>query len=143
VVLPHNLQLMTSDNAHAERFVRTIKESCLERIILFGEGTLRKVIHEFVEHYHFELNHQGLGNRLIIEERSGYREQWTDSVPPAAGRNAELLLSSGSVRKEQANSEGEIINRCIHPLPSAVCGPFLGGLQPSVPRPQACGPGGR
>jgi hypothetical protein len=36
-------------NAYAERFVRTIKESCLERIILFGEGSLRKAIQEFVE----------------------------------------------------------------------------------------------
>jgi len=58
-------------NAHAERFVRTIKESCLERLILFGEGSLRKAIHEFVEHYHRERNHQGLGNRLIIEAESG------------------------------------------------------------------------
>jgi transposase InsO family protein len=53
-------------NAHAERFVRTIKESCLDRMILFGEGSLRKAIHEFVAHYHGERNHQGLGNRLII-----------------------------------------------------------------------------
>ena len=58
-------------NAHAERFVRTIKESCLERMILFGEGSLRKALHEFVAHYHHERNHQGLGNRLIIEEESG------------------------------------------------------------------------
>ena len=58
-------------NAHAERFVRTIKESCLERMILLGEGSLRKAIHEFVEHYHRERNHQGLGNRLIIEDESG------------------------------------------------------------------------
>jgi transposase InsO family protein len=58
-------------NAHAERFVRTIKESCLERLILFGEGSLRKAIHEFVEHHHRERNHQGLGNRLIIEAESG------------------------------------------------------------------------
>jgi len=57
-------------NAHAERFVRTIKESCLERMILFGEGSLRKVVHEFVVHYHRERNHQGLGNRLIMEEES-------------------------------------------------------------------------
>jgi len=35
-------------NAHTERFVRTIKESCLERMILFREGSLRKVVHEFV-----------------------------------------------------------------------------------------------
>src|SRR5215472_9010534 len=55
-------------NAHAERFVRTIKESCLERMILFCEDSLRKAIHEFIEHYHHERNHQGLGNRLIIQE---------------------------------------------------------------------------
>ena len=57
-------------NAHAERFVRTIKESCLERMILFGEGSLRKAIHDFVMHYHHERNHQGLDNRLIIKEGS-------------------------------------------------------------------------
>jgi putative transposase len=55
-------------NAHAERFVRTIKESCLERIILFGEGSLRTAIHNFVAHYHTERNHQGLANRLISPE---------------------------------------------------------------------------
>ena len=70
MVLPHNLQLMTSDNAHAERFVRTIKETCLERLILFGEGSLRNAIHAFVLHYHNERNHQGLDNRLIMEEES-------------------------------------------------------------------------
>jgi transposase InsO family protein len=53
-------------NAYAERFVRTIKGSCLERRILFGEASLRKSIHEFVVHYHRERHHQGLGNRLII-----------------------------------------------------------------------------
>jgi transposase InsO family protein len=52
-------------NAYAERFVRTIKESCLERMILFGERSLRKAIAEFVAHYHLERNHQGLGNSLI------------------------------------------------------------------------------
>ena len=53
-------------NAHAERFVRTIKESCLDRMILFGEDSLRKSIQEFTAHYHFERHHQGLGNRLIM-----------------------------------------------------------------------------
>ena len=53
-------------NAHAERFVRTIKESCLEQMILFGEDALRNALHEFVAHYHFERNHQGLSNRLIV-----------------------------------------------------------------------------
>ena len=62
-------------NAHAERFVRTIKESCLERLMLFGEGSLRKVIHEFAAHHHHERNHQGLDNRLIMEEGRGL-ETW-------------------------------------------------------------------
>jgi integrase-like protein len=53
-------------NAHAERFVRTIKESCLERMILFGEESLRTAMHHFV--YHTERNHQGLANRLINPE---------------------------------------------------------------------------
>ena len=53
-------------NAYAERFVRSIKESCLDRMIFFGEGALRRGIDEFVLHYHGERNHQGLGNRLIV-----------------------------------------------------------------------------
>ena len=53
-------------NAYAERFVRSIKEECLEQMIVFGEDSLRNSIHSFVEHYHLERNHQGLANRLII-----------------------------------------------------------------------------
>jgi transposase InsO family protein len=52
-------------NAYAERFVRTIKEGCLDQMIFFGEDSLRQAIHEFVIHYHRERNHQALGNRLI------------------------------------------------------------------------------
>ncbi len=52
-------------NAYAERFVRTIKEGCLNRMIFFGEDSLRRAINEFLVYYHHERNHQGLGNRLI------------------------------------------------------------------------------
>jgi len=48
--------------------VRSIKESCLDRMIFFGEDSLRKGIDEFVQHYHGERNHQGLGNRLIVSD---------------------------------------------------------------------------
>lgn len=53
-------------NAYAGRFVRTIKESCLDRIILVGEASLRRAVCEFAHHYHHERNHQGLGNQLIV-----------------------------------------------------------------------------
>ena len=56
-------------NAYAERFVRSIRESCVDQMILFGEGSLRKVVQEFVLHYHLERNHQGLDNRLIMPEK--------------------------------------------------------------------------
>jgi len=52
-------------NAYAERFVRSIQEECLDRVIPFGEGHLRRTIAEYVEHYHRERNHQGIENMLI------------------------------------------------------------------------------
>jgi transposase InsO family protein len=52
-------------NAFAERFVRSIKEDCLEKMIFFGEDSLRTAVREYIAHYHSERNHQGLGNRLI------------------------------------------------------------------------------
>jgi transposase InsO family protein len=52
-------------NAYAERFVRSIKEECLDRMILFGERSLRRAVREYPAHYHTERNHQGLGNRLL------------------------------------------------------------------------------
>ena len=52
-------------NAYAERFVRSIKEECLNRVIPFGERHLRRTLAEYVEHYHRERNHQGLANELI------------------------------------------------------------------------------
>ena len=55
-------------NAYAERYVRTIKEGCLDRMILIGEGSLRRAVSEFVLHYHAEKNHQGLGNKIIGPE---------------------------------------------------------------------------
>ncbi|OLC51281.1 MAG: hypothetical protein AUH43_02965 [Acidobacteria bacterium 13_1_40CM_65_14] len=62
----HEVQCAVYANAYAERFVRTIKESCLDRMILVGEGSLRRAVGEFIEHYHRERNHQGLGNQLIV-----------------------------------------------------------------------------
>ena len=52
-------------NAVAERFVRSVKEECLDRLILFGEHSLRRTIKEYMTHYHRERNHQGVGNQLL------------------------------------------------------------------------------
>lgn len=52
-------------NAFAERWVRSIKSECLDRLILFGERSLRYAIRNYLSHYHGERPHQGLDNSLI------------------------------------------------------------------------------
>ena len=52
-------------NAHLERFFGSLKSECVDRMIFFGEGSLRNVVREFLVHYHGERNHQGLGNTII------------------------------------------------------------------------------
>src|SRR5438128_12302926 len=64
--------LALNANAYAERFVRSIREECLDRLILFGERRLRQVLEEFVAHYYGERNHQGLGNDLIAPARRAF-----------------------------------------------------------------------
>jgi transposase InsO family protein len=52
-------------NAFAERFVRSIKSECLNRMIFFGQASLQHAISHFMAHYHSERNHQGLANQLL------------------------------------------------------------------------------
>ena len=56
-------------NAHAERFVRSVKSECLAQIIPIGERHLRHAVSEYMAHYHVERNHQGIDNRLIDDQR--------------------------------------------------------------------------
>jgi putative transposase len=51
-------------NAFAERFVRSIKEECLSRMIFLGSASLQHAVGQFMAHYHSERNYQGLDNRL-------------------------------------------------------------------------------
>jgi len=51
-------------NAHAERFVRSVKEECLGHLILLSEEQLRYVLTEYLKHYHHERIHQGI-NKII------------------------------------------------------------------------------
>jgi hypothetical protein len=46
-------------NAHEKRWVRSIQEEFLSKLILCGEKSLQRVVSNFLEHYHQERNHQG------------------------------------------------------------------------------------
>jgi len=52
-------------NAYLERFMRSLKSECLNRMIFLGRNSLERTLKEFASHYHGERNHQGLGNKLI------------------------------------------------------------------------------
>jgi len=62
-------------NAFAERFVRSIKESCLDRMVLIGESSLHRATSQFVLHYHQERNHQGLENKIIQPQFTHFRTE--------------------------------------------------------------------
>ncbi len=64
-------------NAYQERFFRSLKSETLDRMIFFGEKSLRRAVNEFIAHYHKERNHQGLGNEII---------ESADEVGAAAGK---------------------------------------------------------
>src|SRR5215831_9970001 len=53
-------------NAYAERWVRSVKQECLSRLILVGEQSLKRALTEFIAHFHSERNHQGKGNVLLF-----------------------------------------------------------------------------
>ncbi len=74
-------------NAYAERFVRSIKHECLRHIVPLGERHLRAVVCEFVEHYHAERNHQGLGNVIPFPSRGS---AWPGSRIGNIGRRERL-----------------------------------------------------
>ena len=56
-------------NSHCERFIKSLQDECLDRLWFVGESALRLVLNEYVDHYHRERNHQGIGH-VIIEPGS-------------------------------------------------------------------------
>jgi hypothetical protein len=98
-------------NAYAERFVRSIKEECLDRIIPIGERHFRRAISEYVAHYHLERNHQGLDNRLITGTPVADAAGRGSALAP--GRIAELLRACCVIREsaEMWNTTGSGVAR--------------------------------
>src|SRR5260370_39085008 len=60
-------------NSYAERWVRSDKEECLSRLILFGESSLRRALQKYIVHYHEERNHQGKENRILFPAQTEAR----------------------------------------------------------------------
>lgn len=83
-------------SAFAERWVRSVKQECLSKLILFGEGALQRGLTEDLAHYHSERNQQGKGNLLLFPSKN------------------ELRRGSGSTVRRQPTSRGstELLHAC-------------------------------
>ncbi len=116
-------------NAYAERWVRSVKEECLSKVILFGERSLRRALNEYVEHYHAERNHQGKGNVLlfprdtVIRRDSGLFNAASDWVGSCA-----ITIKRRRDRTPKVQSETLIpraaIGRSRKPQKTALCYPL-------------------
>jgi putative transposase len=67
-------------NAFAERWVRSVRDECLGKLILLGESSLRRALTQFTEHYHSERNHQGKGNVLLFPRAHEFRKRCGPSI---------------------------------------------------------------
>ena len=53
-------------NAFAERWVRSVREECLDRILIINERHLHRVLTTYVEYYNYARPHQGIDQRCPI-----------------------------------------------------------------------------
>jgi hypothetical protein len=67
-------------NAYAERWVKSVKEEALSKLILLGEASLRYVLNEYVVHFHGERNHQGKGSLLLFPTATQARNRVDGSI---------------------------------------------------------------
>ena len=56
--------------------MRSIREECLDRLLIFGEAHLRHLVQGYAAHHDRERPHQGLGSELVdpdprVRNRSG------------------------------------------------------------------------
>jgi transposase InsO family protein len=70
-------------NAYAERWVRSVKDELLSRLILVGESSLRYAIQQYETHYHRERPHQGKGNAVVMPAAAPCQGMTT---PSSAGK---------------------------------------------------------
>ena len=77
-------------NAYAKRWVESVEEECLSKLILFGEASLRRTLGEFNAHYRSERNHQGKNNVLLFPSASA-REARIDAAVACRERLGGLL----------------------------------------------------
>ena len=93
-------------NAHAERFVLSIKSECLNRMMFFGEASWRRAVGAYLQHDHRERPHQGAGTRRSIPRRGPRRGSF--------GALSDSPASSNMTRERRNDGRYHSVS-CNHP----------------------------
>ena len=84
-------------NAYAERFVRTVRAECTDRMLIAGQRHLRVVLDEFIEHYNSGRSYQGSG--LALRAPNG--DPKVIAFPAPAERIRRRTVLSGLISEYQ------------------------------------------
>jgi len=119
-------------NAYAERWVRSVKEECLSKVILFGERSLKRALHHYELRYHQEGNHQGNGNLLLFASPPRPMNLKLGKV-----RCRERFRSANDIKDhpEAAHHWQAVAHSCVDDSGNSVktIGSFLDDLRPLEP----------
>jgi putative transposase len=116
-------------NAYAERFVSSIKDECLNRMIFVGQASLRRAVAEYMSHYHAERNHQGLESRLIVAAATQANDGAVHRYPRLGGtlnfyyarRHDDVVRNCGHYALQTVES---MHKRTVRNLPDAQTGVY-------------------
>ena len=109
-------------NAYAERWVRSVKDEALSRLMLFGAASLRHTLHEYVQHYHHERNHgpacayEQICAAVHICSYVEFRNMWS-MLPTDGSKSCQISWSGRSI---------SLIFSAYYCRP---CGPYIAGGQ--------------
>ncbi|MEU1393898.1 MULTISPECIES: integrase core domain-containing protein [unclassified Nonomuraea] len=84
-------------NAFAERWVRTVRTECTDRLLIFGERHLRAVLDECADHYNHHRPHRSLGLRARTDDDS-------DVIPLPTGQIKRRQVLGGLINEYQRAS---------------------------------------
>jgi hypothetical protein len=121
-------------NAYAERWVRSVKEECLSKLILFGETSLRRALTEFIDHFHGERNHRGKGNVLLFPAGKVGRRKARTRVRCRERLGGLMKLRVWLARLRGENFSREIVHLAVMDGAAGACAFRLAALQRRIER---------